>query len=172
MKGTIIRCLEQLVSTQFGQAQWERALEAAGFKKNKMFLPFEDVDDALTMKLVQSVCATLHLSPTQAADAFGEYWVTTYSQELYHQYYAQSATAKDFLLALDKLHVIMTRAMPNAHPPRFEYEWKDAKTLLMHYKSQRGMIDFAVGLVKGVGKFYHETLNVTKLNETTLQILF
>jgi hypothetical protein len=172
MKGTIIRCLEQLVSKQFGQAQWEQALEAAGFKKNKMFLPFEDVDDVLTMKLVRSVCATLHISPTQAADAFGDYWVNTYSQELYQQYYAQHTTAQNFLLALDKLHVIMTRAMPNAHPPRFEYEWKDAKTLLMHYQSQRGMIDFAIGLIKGVGKFYHETLNVTKLNETTVQILF
>lgn len=142
MKGTIIRCLEDLVTKQFGAAQWGLALEAAGFNKNKFFLPFEDVDDALTMKLVQSVCTTLHISLAQAADAFGDYWVTTYSQELYSQYYAQHATAKDFLLALDKLHVIMTRAMPNAHPPRFEYEWKDPKTLLMHYKSQRGMLDF------------------------------
>lgn len=172
MKGTILLCLEQLVSTQFGKAHWDHALDMAGFKKNKMFLPFEDVEDALAMQLIQSVCTTLRISPTQAADAFGDYWVMTYSQELYPQHYAQHTTAKDFLLALDKLHVVMTRAMPNAHPPRFEYEWKDPKTLWMHYKSQRGLIDFVAGLAKGVGKLYHERLNVSKVNETTIQIVF
>jgi hypothetical protein len=62
--------------------------------------------------------------------------------------------------------------MKNAHPPRFDYTWKNEKTLIMHYKSQRGLIDFAVGLIKGVGKFYHENLRVAKVGSDQIEIVF
>ncbi len=151
MKGTIALCLEQLVCSKFGQEQWQSVLKEAGVPAAKMFLPFEDVDDALVMKILQAVCKTLHLSLEQAADAFGEYWVMTYSQELYQQHYQKHKTAKDFLLALDDIHVFMTRTMHNTHPPRFAYAWKDEKTLTMRYASERNLIDVAVGLIRGWG---------------------
>ncbi|MDR2480590.1 MAG: heme NO-binding domain-containing protein [Treponema sp.] len=31
--------------------------------------------------------------------------------------------------------------MPNAHPPRFDFEEIDEKTLRVHYKSHRNMIE-------------------------------
>ncbi len=40
--------------------------------------------------------------------------------------------------------------MANAHPPRFDYSWENDKTLIMKYKSGRGLIAFAAGLVEGV----------------------
>ena len=172
MKGTIVICLEELVCTKFGQEPWQRALKEAGIKPPRMFMPFEDVDDSAVMKVVQAVCHTLNLSLIQAADAFGEYWVSTYSQKLYGQYYERYTTAREFLLALDSIHVVMTKTMENARPPRFVCEWKDENTLLMRYSSQRDLIDFAVGLVKGIGKFYHENLNVAKLGNDRIQVTF
>lgn len=172
MKGTIVLCLERLICSKFGQESWQTIRTEAGVPATKMFLPFEDVDDAIVMKLIRALCATLHLSLSQAADAFGEYWVMTYSQEMYQQHYQKHKTAKEFLLALDGIHVLMTRTMQNAHPPRFEYKWKDEKTLIMQYASQRHLVDLAVGLIKGVGKLYRESLQVTKLGEDRIQVLF
>jgi hypothetical protein len=172
MKGTIVKCLQELVVSKFGKEKWEKSLEDVGIAKNTMFLPIGDVDDVAVMKVVQSVCKNLNITLTQAADAFGEYWVNTYSQQLYSSFYKKHKTAKDFLLDMDNLHVTMTNMMKNAHPPRFDYEWKGDNTLIMHYHSQRGMIDFLLGLVKGVGIFYKENLKVSKLGADKLQIVF
>lgn len=172
MKGSIVQCLEELVVTQFGRDTWETVLQEAGVNKTKIFLPFQDVDDALVMRIVNAVCHSLHISLPQAADAFGEYWVMVYSQRMYAQYYAQYSTAKDFLLGMDKVHIAMTRNIPNAQPPRFDYAWKNATTLRMRYKSKRGLIDFVVGLAKSVGTFYREDLQVTKVDDSTIEIRF
>ena len=42
----------------------------------------------------------------------------------------------------------------------------------MKYKSHRNLIDFLVGLVKGVGKFYKEDLKVSKLSNDKVEIVF
>ena len=73
---------------------------------------------------------------------------------------------------MDSVHVSMTRRLKDVKPPRFEYEWRDDHTLLMHYKSHRGLLDFAVGLAKGVGSYYKEPLTVTKVNSDTVKISF
>jgi len=49
---------------------------------------------------------------------------------------------------------------------------KNEKALIMKYKSQRGLIDFMIGLIKGVGKFYREDLGVTKLGNDQVEIVF
>lgn len=172
MKGTIVQCLQELVSNRFGKEKWEQALKSAGLPSSTLFLPFKDVDDSLVMKVVTAVCETLNISLPQAAEAFGEYWVMVYSQRLYPGFYKRCHTAKDFLLSMDSVHVTMTKNMPNARPPRFDYEWKDQQTLIMHYHSHRGLLDFMVGLAKGVGKFYDEQLEVTKMGSDKIQIRF
>ena len=123
------------------------------------------------MKVVESVCKTLDISLEQAADAFGDYWVNVYSQKMYRHFYNRES-AKSFLLNMDSVHVAMTKQMKNARPPRFDYEWKDEKTLIMHYKSPRGLIDFVVGLARGVGNYYKEDIKVTKLGSREVQIVF
>jgi hypothetical protein len=172
MKGTIVKCLEELVVTQFGKDKWEKSLEDAGLKKNTMFFTVSDVDDAMVMKVVGAVCTNLGISLSQAADAFGDYWVNTYSQKMYGQFFQKNKTAKEFMLDMDNVHVIMTKTMKDAKPPRFSFEWKDDKTLVVNYNSDRGLIDFAVGLTKGVGKYYNEQLRVSKLNQDKFQVVF
>lgn len=172
MKGTIVKCLEELVSTKFGRDKWKKSLEDAGLKDSTMILAISDIDDLQVMKVVEAVCKNLNISLEQAADAFGDYWVNVYSQKMYGQYYQINKTAKDFLLDMDNVHVAMTKTMKDARPPRFNYEWKDDKTLIMHYRSHRGLVDFAVGLSRGVGKFYNENIRVTKLGPDKVQVVF
>ncbi|KPQ45004.1 MAG: hypothetical protein MPEBLZ_00429 [Candidatus Methanoperedens nitroreducens] len=44
--------------------------------------------------------------------------------------------------------------------------------MIIKYKSNRGLIDILMGLVKGVGKYYKEDLKVTKLSSDRLQVIF
>lgn len=50
--------------------------------------------------------------------------------------------------------------------------WKDDRTLVMEYRSRRKMIDIMAGLVKGVAHHFHDEAAVTRLDETTLEIVF
>jgi hypothetical protein len=42
----------------------------------------------------------------------------------------------------------------------------------MKYKSGRGLMDFAIGLIKGVGKYYHEDLQVSRQGQDSVRIVF
>ncbi|MCP4756930.1 MAG: hypothetical protein GY866_39205 [Proteobacteria bacterium] len=172
MKGVIAMCLGELVKEKFGKDKWEASLEGAGLDKNRPFLATENVDDAAVLDVVGSVCKVLNITLIQAADAFGEYWVNTFAPKLYKAYYRQSKTAKEMLLNMDKVHEVVTASIPDAQPPRFDYEWKNDNTLLMKYNSKRGLIDFLVGLVKGVGIYFKEDIKVTKRGSTTVEIVF
>ena len=173
MKAVIAICLGELIIEKFGKDKWKDALEGAGLDRNTVFLATEDVDDNACLEVVGSVCKVLNITLEQAADAFGEYWVNTYAPKIYKGYYRFfGKTAKDFILAMDKVHVMATKDIQNALPPRFEYEWTDDKTLIMKYKSHRHLIAFLIGLIRGIGKYYDENLEVTKIDETHVKIVF
>lgn len=172
MKGAIARCLSDLVQEKFGRDKWEKVLETSGLSPNTIFAVTADIPDDAVMKVVQNTCTVLGITPIQAADAFGEYWVNTYAPKIYKSYYAGKTSARDMLLNMDNVHKAVTQSIPNAHPPRFEYEWTNDKTLVMHYKSNRGLIDFLVGLIKGVGKYFKEDLRVRKLGPDKVEVIF
>ena len=172
MKGVIAIALKEMISDKFGVDKWNEALVKAGVDKEPMILPISDIDDQLILKIINSACNVLDISLIQAADAFGDYWVNVYSQKIYSNFYRDCKTAKDFLLKMNSVHVTTTKNLRNARPPKFEYEWKDEKTLIMKYESPRNLIDFMVGLIKGVGRFYNEDLKVVKLGDDKVEITF
>ncbi len=172
MKGVIAACLAELVIEKFGKDKWEAILEKSGLKKSTSFLPFQDIDDAAVMTVVESTCKILKITLNQAADAFGDYWVNDYAPKVYKTYYRKAKNAREFLLKMDDVHDQVTKSIKNAQPPRFEYEEKDERTLVLHYKSQRNMIIFLMGLVKGVGRYFDEKLIVRKLSDKKLEVLF
>jgi hypothetical protein len=42
----------------------------------------------------------------------------------------------------------------------------------MTYQSSRGLIDFFIGIVKGVGTYYNEKLSIAKLPNNKVEIQF
>jgi hypothetical protein len=172
MKGVIAIALKELVSSRFGEGKWCEALKNAGIENEPLILPVSDLDDALVLKVVDGVCTALDISMEQATDAFGDYWVSEYSQKTYKSVYRDCDTARDFLLKMDEVHVSMTQNMQGARPPRFEYQWENDETLVMTYRSHRGLIGFMIGLIKGVGKFYGEKLKVNRLSDEQVRISF
>ena len=172
MKGVIAACLGELVVKKFGKEKWTECLVGAGLPGNTSFMPHMDVPDEDVLKVVNSTCKVLNMTLSQAADAFGDFWVNEYAPKIYGVYYLKPRSAKEFLLNMDEVHEKVTKTIPKAHPPRFDYEWKDEKTLVMTYKSRRRLVDFLVGLIKGVGRRFKENLRVTKLGPQKVQVVF
>ena len=172
MKGVIINCLAEMVKEKFGEDKWEATLKGAGLDRSTVFFTTQDIPDDVALKVIESACQVLGISRAQAADAFGEYWVNTFAPKIYGAYYEGVNSAKDFLLNMDRVHRAATRSLPDAHPPRFGYDWQDDKTLIMTYQSHRGLIDIMIGLIKGVGKYYQEDLQVTQIGPNKVRIVF
>jgi hypothetical protein len=171
MKGSIADCMAKMVIQLKGKEQWEAILETAGLPKTTTFLASQDIDDAAVLKVVGAACKVLGKTLPEIADAFGLYWVRYYAPKIYSSYY-QVMSAKEFLLRMDTVHEKVTKTLANAHPPRFTYEEPESNTLIMNYQSNRGLIDFLVGLIKGVGTHFNQPLTVTKLSATKVKVVF
>ena len=172
MKGVIFRCLRELVLERFGEDVWKKVLKESGLDEDFNVPPVGFVEDEIVLKIVQNLCKVANVSLEGVADLFGDYWVNVYSQRIYKVFYDEAKNAKDFILKLDRVHWLMTRNIPYANPPRFDYEWIDDNTLLMKYKSQRSLIDFAVGLLKGVRRYYNADFDVSKVDDNTIKVVF
>lgn len=170
MKGTILVCMQDLVTKKFGQEPWKQALKLAGFDEQKIFTIIENVPDAQTLALMKAVGTVAHLPAQQVMEAFGEYWSTEFAPSIYKGHFARAKSTREFLLTLDRIHVEMTRTMKAAHPPRFRYEWTDEQHLVMHYESERSLAMLMPGLIRGLGKHYHDHQRVSvKGNEVHVQ---
>ena len=171
MKGVIFTCLKELVENEFGEDKWARALERAGLPRDARYLPIADVDDAVVLQVVGETCTVLGITQQQAADAFGRYWACVYAPKMYGAYYDGIKSAKEFLLKLDDIHVATTRAILNAHPPRFVYEDIDENTLIMEYHSNRGLMPFFTGLVRGIAEHFGEKAEITSVGTDKVKIV-
>lgn len=172
MKGTVITCLREVVIGAAGESTWQACLAAAGFEPYTVFHLAEDVPDHKTLALIQAVCTKLGLTLEQAGDAFGEHWVNAYAPRLYKQLYGRYPDARSFFTNINEMHGRVTKHIADAKPPRFRLEWTSPTTLVMHYESHRGLIDVAAGMARAMGRFYGETLHVTKLSPKALRIVF
>jgi hypothetical protein len=160
MKGTIVKCMEELVRNKFGAGKWKECLEKAGIPEWRSFTAFCDVDETEFMKIMTGIAGAASLSMEQVMEAFGEHWSTVYGPHIYGAYFSDAKTARELLLNLDHIHEVMTKSIKFACPPRFRYEWKGDKLLIMHYESFRGLVALMPGLIRGVGKYYKENLTI------------
>ncbi len=172
MKGVILDCMEKLVVEKKGKPVWEKILVNSGFDKNKKFLITQDIDDKIVLKIIDSTCIVLNNSLQTTANAFGVYWMKYYAPKIYRAYFGNTKTAKDFLLKLNKTHEQVTNNIENARPPIFEYEQPDEKTLIMTYISERNLMEFFIGLIKGVGKYFDEELTIERTGGNKVKINF
>jgi len=172
LKGVILDSIRDLVVDKFGEERWKEVLRRADLPVTTVFPVTGNVPDETVLKIIGSICDVFNLTSKEVAEAFGEYWVTVYMPKVYKPYYRGINTARDFLLKMDEIHRKVTENISDAHPPRFDYKWKDRNTLIMKYKSQRGLIDIFIGLINGVGKFYETPLDVNKISDNEVEITF
>jgi hypothetical protein len=95
-----------------------------------------------------------------------------YAPKVYKVYYRGKNTAKEMLMDMDKVHQVVTERIPDARPPRFEYEEQGDKVLIMKYKSSRDMLIFLMGLIKGVGNHFNEKLTISKAGPDKVKVIF
>jgi hypothetical protein len=172
MKGITVDCLKKLVTENYGADTWKEIALKAGVAADRDFKHGEDIEDELVLNLFGKTCEVGNLTMEQACDAYGAYWVGSYMQSVYPEFYVGVTTAREFLVKLDAIHAAMEKRMKNAKPPRHSYEWKDDKTLQMSYKSHRDLLVLFIGAIKGVAKHFNNQIEVRKIDAQNVEIVF
>ena len=172
MKGTILKCLQEMVESRFGKQEWKQILSESGFAPTQLFTLSADVDEQKTLALFSNTAEVLEIPAEQVMDDFGDYWVNEYASRIYHTLFGRLKSAREFILGMDQVHIMVTSTIENAQPPRFEFEERGPKVLVVTYKSKRGLIDLYIGLARGVGKYFGTPLEIVKLNQRQVQITF
>jgi hypothetical protein len=172
MKGIIVISVKSLVKEKFGLEKWFEILEASGIDRFINLNASIDFDDDLFFKVAENACKILEITPKQLTDAFGEYWVNEYAPRIYPNFYEDLNSSRDYILKVNEIHKFITKNMQNSKPPRFEYDWLNENHLKIHYISDRNMIEFFIGLLKGIRTYFKDEFEVKKLNDSEVEVIW
>uniref|UniRef100_UPI0040491D6B heme NO-binding domain-containing protein n=1 Tax=Fulvivirga sp. TaxID=1931237 RepID=UPI0040491D6B len=174
MKGTIHFCLEEVMIERYGQSVWVKCLQLMGYPEDHSFdvAIRDDIDEKESIQLFVNSASAANVPLSQIFDDFGEHWCCTYAPGLYPVFFQEVSNTKNALLKLDWLHEVVTRKIPNAHPPRFLYTHLDENTVEVEYFSDRGLIDLFISLIKGLNKKFGDHSQIEKLSSRKIKILF
>ncbi len=162
MKGVILVALRDLVREEFGEELWESAVHRAGLSTGPVLLATSDVEDETALRLFRSVGEAASLSFRELARRFGAFWMRDFAPRVYAAYHRRCHSVRDVLEQVDRIHQDVTERIPRARPPRFEITWRDERTAVVEYRSERGLMDLAMGLVEGAGEAFGENVDVRR----------
>jgi len=161
MYGLINRAIHDLVIKSADTGTWERIKARAGFEV-ETFLSMETYPDAVTVTLVVAAADELHTTPDALLERFGRHWVSYAAQHGYRDLMqARGDSLFAFISRLDDLHARLSLIFPKLRPPSFKAEEIDARTLRLHYISERdGLTPFVIGLMHGLGGLFGHEMDV------------
>ena len=164
MYGLVNKTIEDLITTNFGEAKWLAVKSKAGVDVD-VFISNEGYPDAVTYDLVGAAVEVLGIPADDILIAFGEHWVLQTAAKSYGPMMKSTgATLGEFLVNLPNFHTRVAMIYPKLDPPRFKCTNISATGLHMHYFSHRpGLTSFVIGLLQGLGKLYATPCTATVL---------
>jgi hypothetical protein len=172
MKAAVAVAMREMIRAEFGDDVWQRIAARCGMNADRILLPISDIDEGLWQQLRKAAEIETGLSSEQMGLKFGETWVNVFTPRVYGAYYIGHKSARELLLDLDRIHLTVTKNIEGATPPRLHYEWEDERTLVLHYSSQRNMIDYLIGGIHALGRKYGESIEVQKIDESRVRVKF
>jgi hypothetical protein len=157
MYGMVNQGIKTFIIKNYGEARWAAICRTANVS-DRDFMLLTTYSDEITYGLVGAISKELNITPDQALEAYGEYWVSFAAQSGYENLLAMFG--KDFqtcLENLDHMHEHMGSFMPGIKPPSFHVVEKNSESVIVEYKSQREGLGFFVrGLLTGLLKRYQQ----------------
>jgi hypothetical protein len=149
MYGMIHRAMRNMVHDELGEEAW-LALEQKLNIGPMDLLTGKAYDDALTLGIITEAALVLNLSVDQCLIEFDQGSLAS----------VMNFTGQDlvsFIKNLDRLHLAVGAAMPDARLPSFSTLCNDPGHLVVEYRSERvGLEPFVLGLLQGLMERFHK----------------
>jgi hypothetical protein len=158
VKGIVFNLLEDAVTSAHGADTWDAILDETG--ASGVYTALGNYPDEEALALVGALCDHLGAPPETVLRAFGQAALPALV-ERYPEYIDTHATTKSFLMTLDDtVHRDVVKLYPDAKPPRFTFEDRGEKGLVMHYASERRLCSMAEGMIQAAAERFGETARI------------
>ncbi len=173
MRGSLVVAARDYVRRMHTPEAWGRILERAGIPPSRNFMPLEDVEDAAYLAIVDALAAELKMPKKQVWEALADFWINDHTKRTVPFHYQTSGNAREFLLRMDQVHATVSgAARGQVKPPSFEFHEAGPDALEITYVSERGLLDYLQALIRAVGKFYGQTVQVKLVGDNRVHVAF
>lgn len=164
MKGTVVATWMDTNRQLFGDAIIDKAMEHAGWSKDKVFSPLENVDDGKVKVLIGFIAKSVNMDIKQLWRKIGEDNLLTFSR-VYPAFFKHD-NVYSFLKSMFDVHVVMTKKFTGAKPPLLNIKPITSNQAIFTYNSARGMFDYFLGMLDGVCKYFNERVHIEEISRT------
>lgn len=175
MHGSIFVFLKRFVEQNYDYSTWVKLLEQAGIDRPGGYQMHEMYPTQELETIVATASDATGLSVYTLHELFGEFLVPDLLL-IYKKYINPSWRTYEMLLYTEEsMHGAVRNEDNRATPPVLSVKKVGNKTLIIDYHSKRRMAGVAIGIIKGIAQYYHESelvtiIPVTQPEEERVQI--
>ena len=157
--GSIFFLLKKYVDKSITSFSWEMLMTDAKISEH-IFEVTQSYPLADMNAIIDAASKKTSISPNQLKENFGEFMVPDLFR-LYANYLRPEWKTFDVLINTEKvMHGAVRNLNSSAEPPILNVNKVHEKLLIIDYYSKRRMGALAVGIIKGIAKFYKEDNNI------------
>lgn len=162
MKGIVFTEFLEMVEEKFGFLVADQIVTNSSLPSGGSYTAVGTYPHAEMVSLVVSLSKETEVEVPVLLKTFGKHLFPRFAQG-YGQFFADVKDPFAFLESLEGyIHVEVKKLYPDAELPSFESHSPAPDTLVMEYKSERGMADFAEGLLEGCFEHFNQTVSISR----------
>ncbi|MEZ4829520.1 MAG: heme NO-binding domain-containing protein [Bacteroidia bacterium] len=164
MKGIVFTEFLEMVEDKFGFDVADKIVSEASLPSGGIYTAVGTYDHTEMVSLVVNLSHESQVPVPDLLKAFGEYLFGQFVLGYGHFFHGVNS-AFDFMAKIeDYIHVEVRKLYPDAELPSFEIDRTDANKLILIYRSERGLADFAEGLILGCIRHFQENVQILREN--------
>jgi hypothetical protein len=166
LHGSMFFLFKKFVEETQPEGTWDYALEQTGLKGTS-FQPHANYPAAQLSDLMKVIAKNSGQEIEHVKEAYGEHLVPDLLHH-YAQYIKPEWRTYEMLINTELvMHRAVRKEESKANPPVLNISRVHDKLIVIDYYSERKMASLAIGIIKGIAKYYNESdsVNVTSMSE-------
>jgi hypothetical protein len=159
MHGIVFSELQKFVVSRHAHAGWRAVTEKAGLA-HKVYLAAGQYPDTEIVSLVTAASEITKQEPFQIVEAFGEFIVPSLLKMYGHLLKPDWKSLDVIEHTEGTVHTVVRASDKDALPPKLRSRRAAPDTVILLYDSPRKMCALAVGIGKGLARYFKEVLAI------------
>lgn len=162
MKGVVFTEFLEMVEERFSLEMVDRVITTAAVPSGGAYTSVGTYPAGEMVALVGALSGHCGVEVPVLLRSFGEHLAGSFSRK-FAALFAGATDVMAFLEGVEGyIHREVRKLYPDAELPRFDIERRSPDELCMTYRSPRGLVDLAEGLIVGVGRHFGDELEVVR----------
>lgn len=162
MKGIVFTEFLEMVEDKFGFETADNIVTQADLPSEGIYTAIGTYDHSEMVQLVSNLSTESKVAVPTLLQTFGHHLFSRFADG-YGHFFSGLTDAFSFLSKLETyIHIEVKKLYPDAELPRFDIRLIGQNALEMVYHSERGLADFAEGLLIGCIEHFEEDITIEK----------